>query len=105
MAANTEPVRKGTVRYSPEIWQKALVGRTTYKDLPTLVRKGKGAKNESPLALYVDLLNVDVLEKIKGVDCANHWDTDGCESICVVEVIIDHSSKTFSNVALYNPSW
>ena len=105
LAANTEPVRKGTVRYSPEIWQKALVDRTTHKDMSTLVRKGKGAKNESPLAFYVDLLNVDVLEKIKGVDCAKHWDTDGCESICVVEVIIDHSSKTFSNVAVYNPSW
>ena len=105
LAANTEPVRKGTVRYSPEIWQKALVDRTTYKDLKTLVKKGRGAKNESPLALYVDLLNVDVLEKIIGVDCEKHWDTYGCESICVVEAIIDHSSKTFSNVALYSPSW
>jgi hypothetical protein len=105
LAANTEPVREGIVRYTPEIWQQALIDRTTYKDLPTLMRKGKGAKNESPLALYVDLLNVDVLKKIKGADCAKHWDTDGCESICVVEVIIDRSSNTFSNVALYNPSW
>ena len=106
LAANTEHVRPGPVRFSAETWKNALVARTTFEDLKTYLKKGRtGAKNESPLALYVDLLNVGVLEKIKGSDCATHWEHHGCESICVVEVIIDHSSKTFANVGLYTPSW
>ena len=105
LAANTEQVRPELVRDSADAWEKALVARTTFSDLLLMMRKLPGAKNERALALYVDLLNVDLLEKIKGVDGCRHFESHGCESICVVQAMIDHSSETFSNVELFVPSW